>query len=203
MTIILAILAGLVGLFIVLIAIPIVVSFRLDRVDKMDGQVNIRWLFGLVRFRIPIPGEAKTERKPEVAEAVAPDKHRKPERDRGSANFLRVLKRSAFRRRVFRYCKSMFQAMHARDLSLRMRIGLGDPADTGRLWAFVGPVAAMAMNIRGAVVNIEPEFIDPVFELHSRGRFRLIPLQFLVLTIGFVLSPSTLRAWRDARHGSA
>ena len=97
----------------------------------------------------------------------------------------------------------MLRATHGRDLFLRLRIGLGDPADTGRLWAVVGPVAGLAQNLRSAVVRIEPEFMDPVFEVESHGQFRLVPIQLIALTAAFVLSPTMLRVWRQLRQESA
>ncbi len=80
-----------------------------------------------------------------------------------------------------------------------MRLGLGDPADTGRLWAFLGPLNAAAQNLRNAEVRIEPEFVDPTFEFEINGRVRLVPLQFLALATAFALSPPSIRAWRTLR----
>jgi hypothetical protein len=76
-----------------------------------------------------------------------------------------------------------------------MRLGLGDPADTGRLWAVVGPLSAAA-QLRNAELRIEPEFADPVLELRADGRVLLVPLRFLIVAIAFALSPPTIRAWR-------
>ena len=61
----------------------------------------------------------------------------------------------------------------------------------------------MATNIRGAEVRIEPEFIDPAFKIHSHGKFRFIPLEFIALVITFALSPPSLRAWRTLRQSKA
>jgi hypothetical protein len=83
-----------------------------------------------------------------------------------------------------------------------VRLGLGDPADTGRLWAVVGPLCAVA-QLRNAELRIEPEFVDPVLEFHADGRVRLVPLRFLGLAVAFALSPPTIRAWRTLRGGHA
>ena len=189
--------AILLVVLITLVAIPIDVAFNIDRVDKLQGQVNIRWLFGLVRFRIGLPGvPGKKPPKPEAKPAPA-EKPKERENRAGLPNILGALKQSPFRRRVYRFIKDIFRAAHSRDLFIHLRIGLGDPADTGRLWAVLGPVAALAASVPGAEVRVLPEFMDPVFEFQSHGRFRLIPLQFLALVIGFALSPSSVRAWRS------
>ena len=112
---------------------------------------------------------------------------------------LALLKHSTFRRRAIRFIKSLLRATHARGLYLRIRIGLGDPAATGRLWGLLGPVAAIAANLRHAKVRIEPEFMDLVFEVESHGELRLIPIQFIGLAAAFAASPETRYAWRTLR----
>ena len=116
---------------------------------------------------------------------------------------LSVVRQPAFRRRAHKFIRDMLRATHARNLVLRLRIGLVDPADTGRLWAVIGPIAGMAQNLRSAAVRIEPEFLDPVFEVESHGQFRLVPIQFIALTVAFILSPTMLRAWLRLRRGNA
>ena len=82
-----------------------------------------------------------------------------------------------------------------------MRIGLGDPADTGLLWAFLGPLSALPL--RNAELRLEPEFVDPVLELEADGRLLLVPLRFLILAVAFALSPPTIRAWSTLRGNHA
>ena len=192
----------LIGLLIVLLAIPIDLAFRLDRTDKVQGYVNIHWLFGLVRFSVNIPDETKPKKSKANQKSTPRKKPEKPKERSGSPNLIAVLKQSAFRQRLYRFLKDLMHATHSHELHLYFRIGLGDPADTGRLWIFLGPVAAMVTNIRSAVVCIEPEFMDPVFEFQGKGQFRLMPLEFIVLTIGFVISPPTLRAWRTLNQNN-
>jgi hypothetical protein len=182
-----------------LLAAPITVVFRIDRIKETKGQLSFRWLFGLVRFRFGIPGAAKPklQRKRKSTERI---KERKP--GSNARAILNLLKQSVFRRHAIRFIKDMLRAIHARGLYLRLRIGLGDPADTGRLWALLGPIAGIATNLRSAEVRIEPEFMDPVLEVESHGEFRLVPLQFIALAIAFMVSPTTLRAWCVVRQSN-
>ena len=48
---------------------------------------------------------------------------------------LAVVRQSGFRRRLYRLVKDLVRAAHLQRLRLRIRLGLGDPADTGRLSA--------------------------------------------------------------------
>ena len=187
------------AVLLVLLAVPITVAFKIDRIKEIKGQVDFHWLFGMVHFRIGIPTAVKS----------APQYKQKPTKKtskrKQSSTPRRVyalLKQTAFRRRAIRFIKKVLRATHGRDIYLRLRIGLGDPADTGRLWALLGPVASIATTIRSAEVCIEPEFIDPVLEVESHGEFRLIPLQFIALATTFAVSPTTLRAWRTLRQSN-
>lgn len=188
------IIAIILGLPILLLALPIDVAFRVEGIETFNGQIAICWMFGLVRFRVRIPGVSKSPRAPQAAQVRV-----KPEKRSGRLNVLAPLRQAAFRRRVYRLAADLASAAHLRRLHLRMRLGLGDPADTGRLWALVGPLNAVAQNLCGADVQIEAEYLDPVFEFQARGRLLLVPLQFLILAIGFALSPASIRAWRTMK----
>jgi len=65
----------------------------------------------------------------------------------------------------------------------------------------IGPATAMVPAYENMRVIIEPEFMDPVFEFQSRGRFRLVPIQFMVLTTAFLLSAPVRQALRTIRRG--
>jgi hypothetical protein len=194
---VLLIIAILLVLLLVLMTVPISLAFRIDRIEEIKGHVIFRWFFGLVRFRIGIPAAIKAvtrkKRKPG-------GKNKKLKQGGNIRVVIALLKQSAFRERAFRFFKGFLCATQTRDLYLRLRIGLGDPADTGCLWGFLGPVAGIAANIRSAEVRIEPEFMASALEVESHGELRLIPLQFIVLATTFMMSPTALQAWRTLRR---
>lgn len=192
------IVAIIVGLLVLLLALPIDLAFRVEGIETFNGQIAIRWMFGLVRFRVRIPGVNKSSRAPKST-LKATKVQVKPDKRSSRPNVFALLRQAAFRRRVYRLAADLVRAAHLRRLHLRMRLGLGDPADTGRLWALVGPLNAVAQNLRNADVQIEAEYLDPVFEFQARGRLLLVPLQFLILAIGFALSPASIRAWRTLK----
>jgi hypothetical protein len=194
---VLMIIAIVLGLAVLLLALPIGVAFRVEGIETFFGEITIRWMFGLVRFRVRIPDINKPPREPKATKVRV-----KPDKRNGRPQVLGLLRQAAFRRRVYRLATDLVDATHLRQLRLRLRLGLGDPADTGRLWALVGPLNAAAQNLRGADVQIEAEFMDPVFEFQADGLVLLIPLQLLILAIGFALSPASIRAWRalKGRH---
>lgn len=115
---------------------------------------------------------------------------------------ITLFKQSIFRRHIINFIKQLLRASHAKGLYLRLRIGLGVPADTGILWAAMGPLSGLLKNLHGATIELEPEFIDPVLDIEGQGQFHLIPLQFIALAITFILSPTTIRAWNTVRQVS-
>ena len=195
-------LLGLLALLMLLLAIPIVLTFRFENTaigdwKALKGQVTIRWMLGLVRVRIPVPGNTRPHHSGNKIQAAKKSgKFRAPD---VPGNFVAVFRQVEFRQRVYRLVKDLIRAAGLRQLRLRMRMGLGDPSETGFLWAFVGPLNALAQNLRNADVRLEPDFMDAVFEFHARGQARVLPLQLVGIAIGFALSPTSIRAWRTLR----
>jgi hypothetical protein len=187
----LAILAVLSALLV--LAVPVDLSFRFRGIEAPEAQVAVGWLFGLVRHRIQLSGNARSRRS-----------RSGPARRGGrGAHLAAMLREAAFRRRLMRLFRDLFNAAHVRDLRVRLRLGLGDPADTGRLWALVGPLSAAAQRLANAQISVQPEFIDATLEFDVRGRMVIVPLQLLTVVMAFALSPPSIRAWRSIRAARA
>lgn len=107
-----------------------------------------------------------------------------------------MLQQAGFRRRAMRLAGDLLRATHPRGLALRLRLGAGDPAETGRLWALVGPLEAFALGLGVTALRFEPDFSEPALEFEAQGRLVLVPLQLLGLVAAFALAPASLRAWR-------
>ncbi len=197
-----AVVAVLSGLLL-LLAVPVEVAFRVRGIDALGGQIAVRWLFGLVRFRVVVPDAARpsarrSREKPPVS------KREKKSTQRGRrGGALAVLRQSAFRQRLIRLARDLARAAHFHELGLRMRLGLGDPADTGRLWAIVGPLSVAAQRICNARVCIEPAFMEAVLDFDAHGRMRVVPVHLFALAIAFAISPPSVRAWRTLRARDA
>jgi len=189
-------LASLLALLLVLLAVPLSMSFSITRDQALQGHARFRWLFGLVKFQANFPGELAAEKPEKKPHSRKLKTTKTTKTSNNTQGVVTLFKQSDFRQHITRFIRHMLRATHAEDLYLRLRIGLGDPADTGMLWIVMGPLSAMMKNIQSMQIDIEPEFIDAVLELESHGQFRLIPLQFIALTLAFILSPTSLRAWR-------
>ncbi len=183
-------------LLIALLAIPITLTFQVSWQQTLQGNIKLRWLFGLVRVAL----SSFNSNEPSPASEKPAQKNIRFERSpRKNSNLFAAIWQNTFRRRIIRFIGDVFHAVHKKDVRLYVRIGLGDPADTGRLWAIVGPVTGLLANIQEASIEIEPEFFDTTFELDSSGNIRLIPVQLIYLAVGLLLSPSVWRGMKQMR----
>ena len=184
-------------LLLALLAVPVGLDYEISWRNRFQGRAVLHWLFGLVRVRLrpPAPGTSKA---PEPAAEAPPAEQRKPAS--GEFNPLPALRQKTFRRRLFRFARDLWRALRKRDLYLHIRIGLGDPADTGQLWALCGPLSGWLAGVEDAAIELEPEFIDAVFEVDSSGRLSVIPLQLLYLTLGLLCSQAFRRGLRTMRR---
>jgi hypothetical protein len=180
LTLVLAVLLTLLGL----LAIPLGLNYRVNWRGRLRGDIQLRWLFGLLRISIP------TESSPAGSPPPAGTRRHRQAKARRRTNPLAVWGQRRFRQRLLRFARDLWQAIHKRDLCVQLRIGLDDPADTGRLWAIMGPLSAFASCSPAIEIDIEPDFMQSTLEFSSSGQIRIIPLQLLGLALGLLLSPA-------------
>lgn len=192
-------LTGVMAFLLVLIAlqaIPVTLMYQVNLRQVPQGEIKLRWVFGLIRIRIPL-----FQSKPPSTDGNEPVRKISQKKTSSGKPFnpLAAFRQKLFRRRIIRFIREFWHAIYKRDIYLRIRIGLGDPADTGQLWAIIGPVSGMLSSIQEASIEIEPEFFDTTFELDSSGSIRVIPLQMIYLTLGLLLSPLVWQGIKQMR----
>ena len=94
---------------------------------------------------------------------------------------------------MLRFVSDLWRAIRKKNVRLRVRMGLGDPADTGQLWAVLGPLSGMFSCSRDIRIAIEPDFLDATLDVDSSGTVRMIPLQLAIIALGLFLSPAVWR----------
>jgi hypothetical protein len=179
------------SLVVVLLAVPVTLTYQLSWRQTISADLRLIWAFGLVRADISPDQEKSKSDKPE-------DAHPKPGRRGGApgkknTDFLAAIRQPSFRRRILRFISDVWRAIHKKNVQLLVRMGLGDPADTGQLWGVFGPLSGMLARVRDIRITIVPDFLDSTFEVDSSGTIRVIPLQFVILALGLLLSPSIWR----------
>jgi hypothetical protein len=196
---ILAALLVVVTIAVALLAIPVTLTFRFAWPETAGNELQLRWAFGLVNLRLPTPF-SKTPA--DTAEAGARPARRAAKLRRGpKPNPFAALRQRPFRQRVLRLVRDLWRAVDRHNLRLNLRIGTGDPAETGQLWAVLGPISGILQNLEEGRIRVTPEFVDAVFDIDGSGRIRLFPLRILAIAAGLMLSPPIWRGLRAMRAG--
>ena len=192
-----AIVVAVVGVIALLLAMPLDIEFDAAWPATRTNTVRARWGFGVLRFRLDSAGD---EAVAPAASRVSADKAELPPEKGGAARVLAALRKRPFRRRLLRFVRSLWRAVHNRKIDVSIRAGTGDPAETGWLWGALGPLSAWLQTRPDCRVRLEPDFVEATAEFAGRGRFTIVPLQILLLTAALLVSPAI---WRGMARPSA
>ena len=97
-----------------------------------------------------------------------------------------------FSGKILRFASRLVRSVQVRDVDVELQIGTGDPAETGLLFAVIGPSLALASG-SSPNIRIEPNFVEETLEGHARGTVRVYPIRLIPPLIAFALSPATFR----------
>jgi hypothetical protein len=175
------------SLIVILLALPVTLTYQFSWKQTPSVNLRLNWAFGLVRADVS-PDLAKP--KPDAAGKKARQWRKSKDRN---ANFMAAIRQKSFRRRMFRFVSDLWGAIHKKDVRLLVRMGLGDPADTGQLWAVLGPLSGAVLRPRDITIAVEPDFVYSTLEVDSSGTVRMIPLQVAIIALGLFFSPTVWR----------
>lgn len=170
---------------VLLLALPVEIIFVLQHEEASRRDVSLVCFFGLIRISLRSRSRKQTREKPF---------RKKPKKTKrsGQRKVLSLVRNAYFRQRVLRYARYLFRSINVRTLDLQVRLGLDDPADTGRLWGVMGPLSALLACCRHAKIRIEPDFAEEICFWESHGRIRVRPLQVILISLSFFLSPQVM-----------
>jgi hypothetical protein len=166
-----------------LLSIPVDLAFFFERGEVTRSRLRIGWLFGLIGKDL---GGVKSgqEKKPEEMKA---------KKGRGSIRWpMAAFRARGFFGNILRFANRLVRSVEVRDVDVELHIGTGDPAETGLLFAVIGPSLAVASG-SSHKIRIEPNFVEETFEGHARGTVRVYPIRLIPPLIAFALSPATFR----------
>ncbi len=187
-------LLGLAIFFLVLIlvlAIPVSLSFKTCWKQTMEGHVKLQWAYGLVSIRHNLLAT-----KPKSAKLKKPKRNTRRVESSSGRNFMAALRQPPFRRRLIKFVSDLWHTLEKSDVRVSLRIGLDDPAATGQLWAVIGPITGMLFGYREVSLVVEPVFHESCFEVDSSGSIRVIPLKIVSIMLAMIVSPVV---WKELR----
>ena len=156
---VIATLASLALLIILAFSVPLDVVLRVDVYGRPKFRTRLVWLFGLVSKEI-----RRGKKTPGEKRGVVKGK-RKPRERRGRAKAIfQILRTKGLLRQFKCLLKDILSRLKIRDLSVNLRVGLDDPADTGLLFAIIGPATFFLSSSFLHEIRVQPVFDKAVFE---------------------------------------
>jgi hypothetical protein len=168
---------------------PLSITFRVDVYGRPKLQVRLRWFFGLLDKEL-----RKGKKKPE-AEKEAVEEKKKPRKKRANIKLVwSLLRTRGLFRKIREFLVGILRQIKIRDLEIDCRVGLDTPADTGLLFAVVGPASVFLSSTFPERIRVQPSLVDEtVFEGYLHGAVWLRPVQLAAPVLGFVFSLPALR----------
>ena len=185
---VIATLAGLAGLIILLLCIPLDAAFNLDTSEKPRFRLRLVWLFGLISKEVK-----KREKKPEEKKKPTKEK-RKKKRRIGFRTILRILRTKGLLRQIKDLVRGVLGQFKIKELAVNLKLGLDNPADTGLLFALIGSTTPFLSLPSKYQIRVQPLFSEEaVFEGYLHGVLRLWPIKLVGPLLRFVFSLAVLR----------
>jgi hypothetical protein len=176
---IIGLVAGIALLAVLLLIVPVDVTFFVERKNALRLGGTASLLFGLIRRtwktgryrRQKADGPPAKRERPQKTGRFLPAAFGTPE----SAGKLLVCARDILR------------TLEVRELHARARIGLGDPGNTGMLFAALVPMSVFLRSLP-VDVRVEPDFEKEAFEGCCRAGIRAVPIRLLRPLVSFLFS---------------
>ncbi len=182
-------LASLAVILILVLCVPLDLALHADVYGKPKFRLKLSWLFGLVSKDLE-----KREKKPEEKVKVAKEKGKPRERGRKFGDIIEILRTRGLLGQLGCFLRDIFSRFRARNVTADFRVGLGDPADTGLLFALIGPATFWLNSYFPHQIRVRPSFEDEgTFEGYSHGVIRLRPIQLVIPFLRLAFSLATLR----------
>ena len=132
---------GLAVVIILLFCIPLEVTFRIESDGRPEFGARVLWCFGLMRR------ELATKRKPPAKERRAAARP-KPKKWQGRTDtMLQLLRSKGILGQLRRLMIDTLRCLRLKELNVDIKIGLDDPADTGQLFALIGPTDSTVRSV--------------------------------------------------------
>ena len=182
-------LASLAAIIIFVLCIPLNAVLDIDIYGRPKFRLRLVWFFGLFSR-----GITKGRKKPKEEKRIAEGKRKRKKRKIKARTIFKILRTRGLLGQIKRLLRDILKCLKIRDLRADFRVGLDDPADTGLLFALIGPTIFFLGSSRVHEIRVQPSFEDEaVFEGYLHGAVRLVPIQLVMPLLRFVFSLATLR----------
>lgn len=182
-------LASLAVILILALSVPLDTVLRADVYGRPKFRLRLSWLFGLISKEV-----VKGEKKPAEKKKIVKEKQKPAESKRRIGDIFAILRTRGLLRQFIVLIRDILRRFKFRDFNGDFRIGLGNPSDTGLLFALIGPATFLLNSSFPHQIRVQPSFEDETtFEGYLSGTVRLRPILLVSPLIKFTFSLATIR----------
>lgn len=183
-------------LIFLLLIIPVEFVFNYKNFETPVKKVILSWFFGIISFEV-YPKKTPSKGKKELKTRSEKKK------GTGFSKIRKILGNSKFTAKTYNTVRRLLSSAKPKLNRLYLKIGLGDPADTGILWGLLGPLSGILHGYPDKDLVIEPDFLDPAFDVDTHGKITIIPLEIIFIAFSYIFSPVVLKTyWFELRGAS-
>lgn len=168
--------------------VPFSVELWVRTAEGVGGAARIRWggiALGRVPLRAPSARVAPAEHAKKLRREKAP-----PSWDKTRA----LVFSEDFAGSLVRWFRRLLRQLRPRDVRVSLRLGLGDPGDTGQLWGALAALFSVMRDETSAEINAVPDFLEAAFDLDLHATIRIVPLFFFATLCGYFFTRAPWRA---------
>jgi hypothetical protein len=178
--------------FILLLSIPFVLSFIWDSSQSPSFRCSLDWFFGAFRKDI-----RNIEKKSGKKDGSFRGEFGLIERLSKLGDFNEILGNGELAKQAKFLIRDIFKCIEIKTFSGDVRIGLGDPSDTGFLCAFIYSVMPFFGHFTGNL-SLQPVFDNDtvVFEGDLQGVLRVRPIKLIIPLARFFFSAAVIKSTR-------
>lgn len=182
--VVLYILAGLMALCIFLLSVPVDLRLSFETGGGAKFRMKLVWFFGLLKKEI------KRSKKSEAFKKEEPEKKRQRRRKAPDLSMIfEMLRVKGLFSQVKKFLKDVIKLPGVREIEADFTVGLDDPADTGMLFAFLGPAAVFAGQAIPGRIEVRPSFEDDLMlDGYLRGTVRVQPIRAIPPVLKLIFS---------------
>jgi hypothetical protein len=181
-------LASVAALLILVLSVPLDMVLDIEVYGRPKARLRLSWLFGLVSKEI-----GKTKKKV-IKEKPKPEKKKPGAKKKRMGDIFEILRTRGLLKQLGVLIRDVLRRFKVKDFIADFRVGLGDPADTGLLFALIGPATSLPGSPFLHQARVEPSFEgEAVFEGYSHGVVRLRPIQLAPPFLRFICSLVMIR----------
>lgn len=183
------VLVSLIVLVILFLCIPIELVLHASTQGTPKFSLKLIWLFGLVSRDLRQAGKKPRQK----TESELSGKSGSDWLKRIRVTF-EILQTKGLLTQLRRFIIRTFRRIQVKELAANLKVDLENPADTGLLFAFVGPINLLINYFLPYPIKIEPSFTGESFLTgYANGVVKVMPIQMAASVIGLALSLPAFR----------